>query len=479
MFGKALFAVMLLAACSTNPATGEQQFTALMSPQQEASVGAAEHEKVIKMFGAPLPGDPLQVYVNKVGRRVAANTERADVAYKFYVLDTPMVNAFALPGGYVYVSRGLLAQANSEAELAGVLGHEVGHITGRHSAERYSHGMLATLGAIAVAAATNSGEAARAAGVGSDLYIKSYSRGQEHQADDLGIRYLHRAGYDTMAMADFLQSLGAQTDLDARLEGKNGGSAFNYFSTHPRTEERISQAIAVSAQYPKGQAEAGRDAYLSVIDGMMYGDSTKQGLVRGQSFYHPGMDFTFIAPQGFTIHNQPENVVATSKSGGVIVFDAVGNKSGLDPAGYIAQTWLKEQPAADMESIEINGRRAATASFAGTVSGQPMTIRLVAVAWGPDRFFRFQMAYPRGADAGMVEDLKRATYSLRPMTAAEKRDIQPWKLRIVTAKAGDTASSLAARMPFETAREDRFRVLNGMKPGEQVQAGKKYKIISG
>lgn len=479
MFGKALFAVMLLAACSINPATGEQQFTALMSPQQEASVGAAEHEKVIKSLGAVAPGDPLQVYVNKVGRRIAANTERPDVTYKFYVLDTPMVNAFALPGGYVYVSRGLLAQANSEAELAGVLGHEVGHITGRHSAERYSHGMLATLGAVAVAAATNSGEAARAAGLGSDLYIKSYSRGQEHQSDDLGIRYLHRAGYDTMAMASFLQSLGAQTDLDARLEGKDGGSNFSYFSTHPRTEDRVNQAIAISAQYPKEKAELNRDGYLGVIDGMMYGDSAKQGFVRGQSFYHPGMDFTFTVPHGFTIHNQPENVVATSKSGGVIIFDAAGNKGGLDPAGYVAQVWLKEQPAADLESIEINGRRAATASFAGTVSGQPMTIRLVAVAWGPDRFFRFQMAYPRGAGGALVEDLKHATYSLRPMTAAEKRDIRPWTLRVVTAGAGDTVSTLAARMPFESARDERFRVLNGMKPGEQVQAGRKYKIVSG
>jgi len=208
----------VLAGCTTNPATGEQQFAALMSPQQEVRVGAEEHEKVIKQFG--LYNDPALVnYVGEIGRRVTRNTERPDVQYKFFIVDSPIVNAFALPGGYIYVSRGLLALANSEAELAAVLAHETGHIPGRHSAERYSRGVVTSLGAAVLAAAIGNDTASQALGVGSDLFLKSYSRGQENEADSLGMRYLSRAGYDPKAMAAFLANLQEESALQTRISG--------------------------------------------------------------------------------------------------------------------------------------------------------------------------------------------------------------------------------------------------------------------
>jgi predicted Zn-dependent protease len=479
--GKALCAVFvlgLLASCSTNPATGEKQFAALMPPGQEASVGAQEHANVVKTYGNPLDG-PAQAYVNRVGQRVAKDTERSDVTYKFYLLDSPEVNAFALPGGYVYVTRGLMAQANSEAELAGVLAHEIGHITARHSAERYSRGVLTTLGAAVIAAAADSPDAARVAGLGSDLYIKSYSRSQESQADELGIRYLHRAGYDVNAMASFLETMGAQSDLDARLTGREGGQAgFDYFATHPRTADRVTQARAIAAQYPKNEARTARGEYLQILDGMIYGDNTKQGFIRGRSFYHPDMDFTFTVPSGFTLVNQPAQVVATSPSGAVILFDAAANNGGVDPATYISSVWMKgNAPAGGIESISVNGHRAATASFKGSVNNKPMDIRIVAVEWPGNKFFRFQMAIPRGAGGGLVEDLKRTTYSLRPMTAQEKQDMRPYHIRIVTAKPGDTVQSLSSMMAQDDMREERFRVLNGLRSGN-VTPGVSYKVIA-
>lgn len=476
VFCKAFCAVLLLAGCTVNPATGDQQFAALMSPQQEAQTGAQEHARVLKEFGVLPATDPVQVYVNKVGRKVAENTERADVAYKFFVLDSPTVNAFALPGGYIYVTRGILAQANSEAELAGVLAHEIAHITARHSAERYTHGVLTALGAAVIAAATDNAQAARAAGVGSELYIKSYSRGQESQADELGIRYLYKAGYDIGGMARFLENLGAQDDLQARMAGRNGGG-FSYFSTHPRNEDRVAQAYNVAAQYPRNDALLGRDEYLDAIGGIVYGDSVNQGLVRGQSFYHPGMDFMFSVPAGFRIDNQPAQVTAVAQSGAVIIFDGAANAGRVDPVTYVSQVWMRGQLATEVERIEINGRNAATVSFPGRVNNRAVTIRLIAVAWGPDKFFRFQMAIPQGADATIIEDLKRTTYSLRPMTAQEKREVQPWTLRVIAAKADDTVESLAARTPFHDFREERFRVLNGMKPGDTVQPSRFYKVV--
>lgn len=480
-FGKMLMtgaALCALAACSTNPATGERQFTALMSPAQENQVGAQENAKVLQTYGIPENSQNLQAYVNQVGQRVAQDTERSDVQYKFTLLDSPMVNAFALPGGYVYVTRGLMALANSEAEFAGVVAHEIAHITGRHSAERYSQGVLTTLGAAALSIALDSNAASQALGVGSQLYMSSYSRGQESQADDLGIRYLHKAGYDTFAMASFLNALDRDSQLGDQARGQSGGGV-DYFATHPKTADRVNQATAIAAQYAANQKTVNRNKYLRMIDGMVYGDSERQGFVRGQTFWHPQMGFTFTAPAGFTLSNQPTQVIAASKqTGAVIILDSAQNPQGADPLTYLTSTWMQGKPVTGAERIDINGKPAATASIPGTVQGQAVTIRLVAVQWAPDKFFRFQMAIPGNAGAALVDELKRATYSLRPMTAQEKQSIRPRKLKIVTAGAGDTAASLAARMAVDTGdRAQHFRVLNGLENGQDIQPGQLYKIV--
>jgi predicted Zn-dependent protease len=472
--------LLLLSACSVNPATGQQQFTALMPAAQESQVGASEHEKIMQTFGQPKAGDPVPAYISRVGAKVAANTERSDVQYKFFLLDTPMVNAFALPGGYVYVSRGLLALANNEAELAGVMAHEIGHVTARHSAERYSQGVVTSLGAALISSAIGNDYASQALSVGSDLYIKSYSRGQEHQADELGVRYLSRAGYDPSAMASFLDAMGRNDDLESRLTGRGGQSEVNYFSTHPRTADRVAQASALASSYPHNpNARVEAASYLNAIDGIIYGDSPNQGFVRGQDFYHPAMGFTFRLPSGFNIDNQPEQVVAVSpQTGAVVLFDAAGNAQRLDMMTYLTRVWLKGEAAPDAERVSVNGMEAATASFAGTMKGQPVTIRLFAVAWSPDQIFRFQLAIPQGAGGAVVESLKRTTYSLRAMSAAERQSIKPYRLRVVTARAGDTVESLAVQMPFGAENVDRFRVLNGLKGNEAIQAGRSVKIVS-
>jgi predicted Zn-dependent protease len=391
-----------------------------------------------------------------------------------------MVNAFALPGGYVYVTRGLLALANSEDEVAAVLAHEIGHITGRHSAERYSHGVLTSLGAAVVAAALDSPAAAQAVGVGSDLYIKSYSRGQEHEADGLGVRYLQRAGYDPAAMARFLQNLQRNEALENAIAGRTGEQpGASYFSTHPQTADRVSevQALAAAAGPVANAAGNSRDFYLNGLDGLIYGDSPQHGYVRGQAFYHPEMNFMFTVPAGFKLDNQPTQVTAKNNNGAVMVFDAAGNKQQLEPAAYIARAWL-QNPEIKVETIDVEGKPGATAAFNGTVGGRPATIRVMAVQWTADTMFRFQIAIPQGTDLGLVEDLKRATYSLRPLNAQERQSVQPWRLRSVTAGAGDSVASLAARMPFDSLREEHFRVLNGLNPGENVTPGTVYKIVS-
>lgn len=467
---------LFLGACSTNPATGEQQFTALMPAGQEASIGAQEHAKVEQTFGKFIEG-PIQNYVSTVGQRVAKNTERPDVQYKFYVIDSPIINAFALPGGYVYVSRGLLSLANNEAELAAVLGHEIGHVTARHSAERVSQGFLAQLGAVVLAAATDSSTVAKAANVGSDLYIKSYSRGQEHQADELGVRYLHRAGYDNFAMASFLNSMSMESNLSAKIRGSSAPRA-DWFSTHPQTENRVSEASTAASVYSANAKVTNRDQYLKMINGMVYGDSESQGFLRDQTFYHPEIGFTFSFPNGFQIQNQPTQVAAVHKgSGAIILFDSGGDKAKSDPLTYLTQVWMKGEPVQSAESITINGMRAATGAFSGTVNGTAMTIQMVAIEWTPGSYFRFQIGIPRGLDSASLDALKKTTYSFRKMSASEKSSIKPDHIGLVTASSGQSAASLAAQMPFDDYKEERFRVLNGLQPNEGLVAGRTYKII--
>lgn len=472
-----LGAAVLLGGCTVNPATGQQQFTGLLPAGQEESVGAKEHEQVQQTYGKFVTG-PIADYVNRIGQKVASGTERTDVQYKFFVIDSPIVNAFAVPGGYIYVSRGLLALANSEAEMAGVIAHEIGHITARHAAARMSQGALIGIGAAILSAATGSDAVGQVANVGSDLYIKSYSRSQEDEADALGVRYLAQAGYDPNAMAEFLQSLDDQTKLDQKIAGKDDAAEFSYFSTHPVTAERVKHAATLAANYPQGARVDNNDVYLSMINGLVYGDSEEQGFVRGDNFYHTKMGFTFAVPKGFTIQNNPTELIATHPGGSLIILDSGRDDQGRDPMAYLTQNWMKNNPPQGAENVTINGMRAATAAFAGTANGKSVLIRIVAIEWKPGQFFRFQMAIPQTATTDVVEGLKHTTYSFRPMTETEKTMIKPYRVRTFTAGAGNTVAAAATKMTFNDYREERFRVLNGLHGGQGLTAGQVYKVIA-
>lgn len=251
----------------------------------------------------------------------------------------------------------------------------------------------------------------------------------------------------------------------------------NYFSTHPVTADRVRDASAFAANYPDGQNILNRDVYLSMINGLTYGDSEDQGFVRGANFYHPKMGFTFAVPSGFTIQNNPSEIIATNTQGSVLILDAGRDDQGRDPLSYLTQNWMKDKPPSDAESITINGLRAATAAFAGTANGKSVIIRVVAIEWKAGQFFRFQMAIPQNAGTDVVEGLKRTTYSFRPMTEQERSSIRPLKLRTFTASASDSVASASARMAFPNFKEERFRVLNGLPSGNLV-AGQMYKVVA-
>lgn len=470
---------LVLAACSTNEATGRQQFTSLMSTNQEIQIGAQEQGKVEQSYG--LADAKLQNYVAGICNKLIPHVERRDVSYKCTVLDSPVINAFALPGGYVNINRGLLAFANSEAEVAAVLGHELAHITGRHISERYSRGTLTQLGAAALSIGIGSDAAAQAIGLGANLYLSSYSRSQETEADDLGIRYLSRAGYPPEAMASFLSALTRSAQLEAAESGQQYQEMRSFLSTHPMTSDRVQRAGQMATQHPNGN-RIGVDTHLSVVSGMVYGDSAQQGFVRGNEFVHPELGFAFAVPAGFNIKNSPQAVVGTSRgrSGAAFSFDGANKATSVDPASYIRHVWTGGKVNLEgMESITVNGKRAATAQTQGAVNGTPALMRLVAIEWTPTQVYRFQFAMPQSTSQAEVEALKSLTYSLRPLSQAERTTAKPKTIQVVTANAGDNVASLARRMPYnDNLNEMRFRALNGLNDNENIVTGRKYKIIS-
>jgi predicted Zn-dependent protease len=463
--------------CSVNPATGQKQFTALMSPEAEASVGASEHEKIVKEYGGIYQNSRVQSYVNSIGQNIAKNTERGDVTYKFFVLDSPVVNAFALPGGYIYLTRGLMAVANDEAELAGVIAHEIGHVTGRHQAARYSQGVLTQLGATVLSAAVGGADVSRAVGLGTNLYMSSYSREQEHEADELGVRYLSRAGYDTFAIAEFLQNMEQYNSTEARLAGKNPNGGVNYFATHPPTPQRVAASSNQASKYEASKTR-NRAQYQSILSGMTYGGSAKEGFVNGNTFYHPELGFQFTIPQGYNVDNQPKQIVASGSDGGVIIVDNAPSQSST-PTSYLANEWLAGKMTSAPQSIAVNGLDAATAGFDGTIGGRPARVQMVAIQWSPREVFRMQLAFPANASSATIENMKRTTYSFRQMSQEERARVTQQKIQIVTAGAVDTVETLASRMNVPSGRVERFRALNGLSSGQGITKGATYKIIGG
>lgn len=470
----------LIQSCSVNPVTGEQSFTAFMSPDEERRVGAEEHPKLVEAFGGEYKDLELERYVTSIGRLLQSTSEQPTPPYKFTVLDSPIVNAFALPGGYVHVSRGLMALANDEAELAGVIAHEIGHVTARHSAERYSRGMVAALGAAILGAAVGSDLAANAAQLGAGIYIQGYSRDQEFQADQLGVRYLARAGFDPTAMSTFLATMAEQDKLARRIAGKEGVEpTASLFSSHPRTADRVQRAAADARAKIGAGAARDSEVYLKKIDGMIYGDSPDQGFIRGREFDHPILKFRFTAPPGFRLSNSAQAVAGEHRNGALLVFDADKPESAsMSAISYMTRQWAPSLGLRDAESINVNGMEAATGSDRINTNRGPLDIRLVAIRYAPDRMFRFLFASPPNQTAGLNEPFRRTTYSFRRLSDAEAAALKPLRLRVVRVEPGNTPQSFANRMAFDDFRLERFQVLNGLAPGAPLTAGRLVKIVT-
>ena len=470
---------LALSACTTNPATGGWDFTPLMSRNQELALGAEEHPKLLAAFGGAYDERAaLTAYVNELGRRLQSVAEVPSPPFTFTIINSGEINAFALPGGFIYVTRGLMALANSEAEMAGVLAHEIGHVTGRHTAQRYNQSVFAQLGVAVLGAAVGSRAVSELARFGATAYVQGYSRDQEHEADVLGVRYLGRAGYDPRAMAAFLAKMGAQSRLAARIAGREGVEAeASLFSSHPRTADRVSRAAQAAEINQAAGRQSGRDEYLLRLAQTLYGDDAGQGFRRGREFAHPGLGFRFKVPSDFRMHNTSQAVVASHKGGTVIRFDGATVGANMDMLRFLTQKWLGDVNLGDATRITVNGMAAATGTARVNTPDGPRDLRAIAIRFEPETVYRFMILTPPNHTAALGEELRRMTYSFRPLNEREKSNLRPQRIKIHEVQPGDTVASLAATMPFEDFKEERFRVLNGLDPSETLEPGRLVKLI--
>jgi predicted Zn-dependent protease len=444
-------------------------------PAADHRQGAAANSQLVSQFGGPYKG-PQATYVRRVGQRIAMQSGLATRPddYTVTLLNSNVNNAFAIPGGYIYVTRQLVALMNDEAELAFVLGHEVAHVAARHADKRAQRAGLAGLGAAILGAITGSSIIGNLAGTGAQLYSLDYSRDQEREADRLGVHYLARAGYDPAAGADILATLGAQTTLEARLAGEGGREPAAWLSTHPANAERVAEVRreAAAAAAATGRA-TNRDAFLDAIDGMAYDDDPEQGIVNGAHFRHPGLDLAFDAPAGFALQNSPSAVAGAKQGAGRFTFGG-GRLAGADLDSYTRSVWAGlGMPPPELRPRRINGIDALIGQTRVQRGGNIVDASVIVYRWAPDTFYHIVMLAPAGglpAFGPLVESVRR-------LGAGDAANTRGRRVRVVRVAPGDTVASLAARMAYNDDRVARFAVLNGIIATTPLVPGSRVKLI--
>jgi predicted Zn-dependent protease len=472
---------LALFSCSTNPATGRASFTGMMTTADEVKIGREQNEKLLEAFGGAYDDPALAAYVSTIGNKLAAKAERSDITYTFTVLNSPIVNALALPGGYIYVTRGLLALVGNEAELAGVVGHEIGHVTARHHAQRQSSQTVAGVASLGVSIL--GAIAGLPLGHGTQMlagaFLASYTRDQEYEADLLGIRYLNAAGYDPKAMASFLAKLNGWTVLEQTIMGADSTDRLDYLATHPNTEDRVRQALAAAGLSPAANAPmVGTNAYLDRVDGILFGEPIASGVIRGRTFMHPELRLRFAVPLVYELFDSPQAVYAVGPGNGQIVFSSVQMPANVSVLEFMA-AGAKKMGMAQATPLKLNQFEAATAWMWVPTDRGHMDFRVVLIRVDPARVYGFRFILPKGTMSSMLSAVEQTTLSsFATMTAKEAAQIKPQRVKVVTTAKGDTVEGLARRMDFATLQLQRFQVLNGLTGGGKLKAGTRVKIVT-
>jgi predicted Zn-dependent protease len=462
----ALTLALLAGSCAVNPVTGKREFT-LVGEAQEIELGKGAAEEVAQTVG--LYDNPtLQRYVSQLGLAAAAKSERPNLPWQFQVVDDPAVNAFALPGGFIFVTRGLMTHLTSEAQLMSVVGHEIGHVTAKHSVKQLSKAQVAQLGVAVGSIFSETLGQLGTAGLG--LLFLKYGRDAERQADDLGFKYTVETGYEVREMPEVFATLKRVSEAAGaeRLPG--------WMSTHPEPDERIAriQQEIAAQNPPRGKQD--RDPYLAMTDGLVYGSNPRQGYFDNGVFKHPDLKFQFKPPAGWKGANLSQAVVA----------EAPGGNAGLqltvtkEPPAQALDKFAANAAVSAVERVQLpaHGLDASSARFqAKTEQGQ--LAGLVTFVSYQGKTFQLLGLAPQEAFAAQEPVLKEALASFGPLTDSAALAVQPARIKIVTAPSAMTFAELASRHLSPGVTVDKLALVNQMEPGTRLQAGQKVKVIEG
>ncbi|MEE9373791.1 MAG: M48 family metalloprotease [Saprospiraceae bacterium] len=474
---------VFITSCAVNPVTGKKELM-LVSESQELAMGANADPGIIASMGL-YQDEKLQAFINEKGKNMGAISHRPDLDYKFRILDSPVINAFAVPGGYIYFTRGIMAHFNNEAEFAGVLGHEIGHITARHSAAQMSKqqvlGIGAMAGAIAFKGIRNNFDQIQQ---GLGLMFLKFGRDDESQSDMLGVDYSTQVGYDAHEMANFFGVL-------KRMQVQSGQEIPTFLSTHPDPGDRFNKVHQMATEYQSKKTSStplkvGRNEYLKMIDGIIYGDDPRQGYVENNVFFHPGLKFLFPVPQSWKLINSPQMVQMGDEQGKAIIMFTLAQQKTLDEA---AQAAIEQYSLSVVESGKrrVNGNNALAMISVikqqqqqqGTPQQQQQSIRALSyfIQYG-GQIYTFMGLSKENDFNTHFRTLQQPMEGFQMLSDPSKINVAPDKIRVVSIPQSGTLQAILQRSGIYVKEEqEKTALLNNMQLQDNIQAGTYIKVI--
>lgn len=467
-----LFLILSLSGCAVNPVTGKQDFVVL-SEEQEIQMGREYNAQILRQYQI-YEDEKIQNYVQSIGESLAKKSHRPNLIYRFTVLDSPEINAFALPGGYIYINRGLMAYMSSEEELAAVLGHEIGHVTARHSVRQYSQAQL--MGVLSAAIEINSGRTAGdLANLASGALLSGYGREMELEADDLGAQYIYQDGYSPQGMYDVLAVLKDQEIYSKKVAKQRGIEPRNYhgvFASHPSNDKRLQEILDnVSQNFVKGTNKS-KSNYLAMIEGMVFGDSQQAGVTRGNEFFHGPLNLYLSSPENWEIINNANSLVFKAPFGEATLQVTLEDLNFVESPEEYLKRFVRN--TTDEEVLMIDG----LSGFTAKTYRSGRTTRM-AVIFKDDKAYQF-IAYLKDRDGDFSSyDLQfmNIIKSLRSLTEKELKYSQPLRIKTYKVRQGETYESIASTSSITLNPEDQLRLLNGDYPDKELTVGRVIKIV--
>ena len=469
--------IFLVNSCVINPVTGKKQLV-LMSEEQEIAMGKDADPQIVAQYGL-YENKALQDFITQKGKEMAAISHRPNLNYEFKILDSEVLNAFAVPGGYVYFTRGIMAHFNNEAEFAGVLGHEIGHITARHSVSQQTKAVLGQVGLIgSMILVPQVAEFAEPLSQGLGLLFLKFGRDAERQSDELGVEYSSKIGYDAREMAGFFNT------LERKSSGVEGGELPDFLSTHPNPGSRNTAVMNLSVEWKNklklNNPIINRDRYLRKIEGLIYGEDPKQGYLEDNVFYHPELKFEFPVPQGWNYQNTPQRVQVAPKDGKAILMMSLANGNNLQAAAekVVSGNNLK---VLESEEVKVNGLNAISilADVKPKEGAQSSSVRTLSYLISYNNaIFHILGASSVGDFESYSRNFSQTMKNFKELTEASKLNKLAERIRIKTVQKTGSLKQALSNYKVAESRMEELSILNGMQLSDQVQQGSLIKTIA-